>query len=209
MVIIKGGHKMSNIITINRQFGSGGREVGKRLADALQCSYYDKELLEIIAKEVGYTTEYINQFDESATRTYAYTFGRSFVTYQQTPADTIQLAYTNVIKSMAQKNDCVIMGRCANHSLRDQNPLKVFIYASDIDFKIARCFDKVPADKEFNTQKQMAKDILKVDKQRAKYHEYYTGQTWSDMSNYNLCIDTSKIGINKAVELILNALNNK
>ena len=200
---------MNTIITINRQFGSGGREVGKRLADALQCAYYDKELLGAIAKEVGFTTGYIDEFDEKTTRNYGYTFGRSFITYQQSPADTIQIAYTNVIKEVAEKGNCVIMGRCANHILQNKNPLKVFIYASDMNFRVERCFDKVPEDRVNKTEKQMTKEILTVDKQRAKYHEYYTGETWSNISNYNLCIDTSKVGITKAVELILVALHNQ
>ncbi len=193
---------MNKIITINRQFGSGGREVGKRLADELSIAYYDKELLEKMATESGLSAEYIAMYDEKSTRNFGYTFGRTFSGYQQSPSDIVQLNYTKVIRQVGEKGNAVIIGRCANQILQDQSPFKIFIYSSDMDFRVNRCFEKVPSDRETKSEKQMAKEILKIDKQRAKYHEFYTGQTWMDMSNYNLCIDTSMIGIRGAIDLI-------
>ncbi len=206
---------MGNIITINRQFSSGGREVGNRVAQALQCAYYDKGLMEEIAKETDFTTEYIRQYDEKATQILGVTFGHTrFYTYQQPPSHKIQLAFLKTIKEIAQKQeecgkDVVFVGRCADHILQERNPFKVFIYASDMNARIERCYEQVPADRGVKNEKQMAKEILAIDKQRASFYAYYTGQVWHDMVNYNLCIDTSKVGIDKAVELVLLALNNK
>ncbi len=199
---------MRNLITLNRQFGSGGREVGKRLADALNWSYYDKELLKIMAEETGFSEGQLIHFDEKSTRNYAYSVGRSFTSYLQPLSIDVQLALDKIIKDVAQKEDSIFIGRCSNYILRDQNPLKIFIYSSDITFRVERCFSKVPEDRA-KGEKQMIKEILAVDKKRARYHEQFTGQNYEDMSNYNLCIDTSIVGIKGAVELIMKALEMK
>ncbi len=200
---------MNKIITINRQFGSGGREVGKRLADVLAFAYYDHELLEKIAEKTGASTEFISSFDEKFTRSYGYTFGRTFGTVSHSTGDKIQLEYARIFKEIAENHSAVIVGRCANHILAKENPLKIFIYSSDMNFRVERSFEKVPSDRDSKTEKQMAKEILSVDKRRAKYHEFYTGQTWGNMGNYNLCIDTSDIGIKGAVEVIVKALEER
>lgn len=197
---------MSNIITINRQFGSGGSEVGELLAKELNYAYYDKNLIHAIANESGFAEEYIESYNETATRDYYYTFSHTFSTFQQSPTDKIQLAFLKVIKELAQKDEnMVIIGRCASHILNDYKPFKVFIYASDMDFRVARRSE----DGAGKSKEEGQKMIQEMDKKRAKYHEFYTGQVWNDMSNYNLCIDTSIIGIEKAVELVKLALKNK
>lgn len=198
---------MSKIITINRQFGSGGREVGKRLADALMCAYYDKELIKEVSEKSGLTEDYVEKYSESNfTRNYSFTFGRTIpASYIQPPSDTIQIAQSKIIKELSKKGDCVIVGRCADAILDDQNPFKVFIYSSNMDTRISRCHEKVPTDKD-KTKKDMEKMILNIDKQREKFYNHYTNKTWGDMTNYNLCIDTAKIDIKKAVEVILVAM---
>ena len=197
---------MSRIITINRQFGSGGREVGKRLADALQCAYYDKELLSKLSEETGFSPDFIEQFDEVATRDYGFTFARTIVSYIPTPMEKIQIEQNILLRKIAEKGNCVIIGRCSNNVLSEYNPFKVFIYSSDMKCRVERCFEKVPEDRETKTFEKMEKEILAVDKRRRKYYEYYTGEKWLNMNNYNLCIDTSKVSIKKAVELIMKAL---
>ncbi len=198
---------MSKIITISRQFGSGGREVGKRLADALLWSYFDRELIEQVATETGLDKGYIEKYSESvATRNHPYVFGRTFIAYQQSPSEKIQLAQLKIIRELAEKGDCVIIGRCADYITREQNPFKVFIYSSSMDFRIDRCYDKVPADRENKTEKEMQKEIIGIDKRRRKYYEYYTGLGWGAIENYNLCIDTSAVGIQGAVEIIQKAV---
>lgn len=191
---------MKNIITINRQFGSGGREVAKRLADVLQIAYYDKELIRQIADKTNFSPEFIAETSETM-NPYPLVFANTFAHTSLSPADTIQIAQTDFIKELAEKEDCIIVGRCANSILAD-TAFKVFIYSSDMEERIERCYQKVPNDREM-PKKKMEKQILAVDKQRGKYHSFSTGQNWADMSNYDLCIDTSKLGVKKAVELIV------
>ncbi len=199
---------MSNkIVTISRQFGSGGREVGKRLAEALGVAYYDKELMSMVSEETGFATEFIEKCSESVASTqFAYTFGRAFVRYQHHPEEQVQLAQLKVIRELDKTNGCVIVGRCADYLLKNDNPFKVFVYSSDMGYRVERCFDRVPEDRE-KGEKEMQKKITSIDKQRAKYYDYYTGKKWGEVENYNLCIDISKVGIKKAVELIVNAMS--
>ncbi len=198
---------MSRIVTINRQFGSGGREVGKRLADELECAYYDKELLDKLAEETGLSADFIERFDETTTRNYGFTFARAFVTYVPTPMEQLQIEQHKLLKSIAPKGDSVIIGRCANYILSEYNPFRVFIYSSDMDFRVKRCFDKVSDDHGKLSASDMEKKIVSIDKERKKYYEYQTGQKWLDMTNYNLCIDSSMVGVKNAVQIILNALS--
>ncbi len=195
------------IITISRQFGSGGREIGKRLSEALGYEYFDKELITKVAEDTGFHEDYIEENSESIfNRFYPYTFGRSFVSYQQLPTDTIHIAQNKILKEIAKKDNCVIIGRSADVILMDYNPFKVFIYASDMNFKVERCYDKVPEDKT-KSLKEMQKEIQRIDKERSKYYEHYTGQKWGVVSNYNLCIDVSVIGVKKAVEILVSLIN--
>ncbi len=196
----KGGFLMNKIITINRQFGSGGREIAKRLSDALKISYYDKELIRQIANKTNFSPDFIAETSE--TMTYQpLVFANTFATSLLSPADTVQFAQTEIIRELADKEDCIIVGRCAN-SILEERAFKVFIYASDMDSRINRCYEKVPTDNDVPRRK-MEKQILSIDKERAKYHSFSTGQEWMDMNNYDLCIDTSKLGVKKAVELIV------
>ena len=198
---------MRKLITINRQFGSGGREVGKRLADELQIAYYDKELISKISNETGLCDDYISQYEETAiSRYYPFTFGRTFAFEYSVPQNTIYIAQTKVIKKLAHMQDCVIIGRCANYILGDE-AFKVLIYSSDMDKRIDRCYDKVPADRD-KSRDEMKKMINSVDKKRARYYDFYAGEKWLDINNYNLCIDTAKISIQDAVKLIAEAIEN-
>lgn len=198
---------MKKVITISRSFSSGGREVAKRLADQLNFSYYDRELINAISEETGLSKEFVEKFSEGKfTRTYPIHIAESFMMPIQMPSDNLQIAQMNIIKRIANEGNCVIVGRRADYILREKNPLKVFIYSSDIDERIERCYKKVPSDRE-KSSKEMKKQILSIDKNRAKYYNFYTEQIWGDMQNYNLCIDTSKISVKKAVELIICAMN--
>ncbi len=197
---------MNKIVTISRQFGSGGREVGKRLADALQCAYYDKELLSELAQQTGLSADFIEKFDEKATRNYSFTFSRSFASYVQTPMEKLQVEQLKLLKSLAQKGDAVFIGRCADSILCEVSPFKVFIYSGDMGARIKRCLDNAPEGSSPIDAAEMEKTILSIDKNRKKYYEHQTGKKWLEMSNYNLCIDTARVGIKGAVALILSAL---
>ncbi len=199
---------MAKIVTINRQFASGGREIGKRLADLMGSAYYDKELIDSVAADTGLHPEYIEKYSESAlSRSYPYTFGRTFVAYNNLPTNIIQTSQAKIICDLADKGDCVIIGRAANYLLRDANPLSIYIYAADMDFRIERCYQKNPLDKN-KSAKEMQKEILAIDKQRAKYYEYLANQKWQDMNSYHLCLDSSRIGLKKTVNIIFEAVNN-
>ena len=192
---------MKNIITINRQFGSGGREIGKRLADELGWCYYDKELISKIAEETGLCKDFINKHDEKAIyNIYPFSFGKTFTAVYPVPENMIYIAQTNIIREIADAGDCIIIGRCASHILKDE-AFKILVYSSDIDKVIDRCYEKVPADKD-KSRKEMENKIKDIDKQRSKYHEFYTGEKRLDINNYNLCIDTAEIPIKEAVKLI-------
>lgn len=198
---------MNTIITIGRQFGSGGREVGKRLADALEFAYYDEEIIKAVADESGLHPDYLSKYSEAkATRAYPFVFGRT-LSYQRPPslAEDVQILQMKIIKELATQGNSIFVGRCADYILREENPFKIFIYASDMNTRVQRCYDKVPADKD-KSEKEMVKMILSVDKERSKYYEFRTSQKWSDMQNYNLCIDTSVVGVKGAVEIIVKAL---
>ncbi len=198
---------MSKIITISRQFGSGGREVAKRLADVLDYAYYDGEFIDAVAQKTGLCKEFVEKYSErNFTRNFPFTFSRTFSMAIQSPSEQVHLEQFKLLEEFAQSGNCVIVGRGADYLLRKHKPFKVFVYSSDMDFRIQRCFDKVPEDRA-KGENAMRKEILNVDKERAVYYDYITGQKWGEMTGYNLCVDTSAFGVKKAVELIVSAIN--
>lgn len=198
---------MSICITIGREFGSGGREIGRRLAEELDFAYYDNEIIKKISEESGYAEGIIQKYSEAkVTRQFPVTFGRTFAyTPMLNLNDEIFIHKKKILEQFAESGDCVIVGRCADQLLKKQNPVKVFVYSSDMDKRIERCYDKVPADKQ-KTRKEMEKHIKSVDKGRADYYQYYTDEKWANMQNYNLCIDTSFFTIKEAVDLIVKSI---
>lgn len=196
--------KTGSIITIGRQYGSGGRLVGHALAERLEIPYYDKELLVEAAKESGICQELIEDHDERPTHSLLF----SLVTGTQTHADPssfymdmplnhrIFLAQFDAIRKIADQGPCVIVGRCADYVLRDYpNAINVFI-KSDMAHRVARAIER-------GADPIRAEDtIRKYDKQRASYYNYYATSTWGDVNNFDLCVDTGKLGIDNAVDLI-------
>ena len=193
------------VITIGRQFGSGGRYVGRLLAEKLGIPFYDKELLSEAAKNSGICEEIFEEHDEKPTRSLLF----SLVTGMQHHMDTgsfymdmplnhkIFLAQFDAIRRIAEEGSCVIVGRCADYVLRE-NPdaISVFVKA-DIPSKIER------AVKYYGIEQDKAEDrIRKADKQRASYYNYYATATWGDVDNYDLVVDTGVLGVEGAAELI-------
>ena len=195
----------SSVITIGRQFGSGGRYVGKLLAEKLSIPYYDKQLLAEAAKDSGICEELFEDYDEKPTRSLLF----SMVMGMQMHSDTsgvymdmplnhkIFLAQFDAIRRIASEGPCVIVGRCADYVLRDkQNAVHVFVKA-DMPSTIDR------AVKYYGVEPLKAEEtIRKADKQRASYYSYYATSEWGDIGNYDLCVDTGKLGVEGAVELI-------
>lgn len=193
------------VITIGRQFGSGGRYVGRLLAEKLGIPFYDKELLSEAAKNSGICEEMFEEHDEKPTRSLLF----SLVTGMQSHMSTgtfymdmplnhrIFLAQFDAIRRIAEEGPCVIVGRCADYVLRE-NPDAVSIFVKgDMPSKIDR------AVKYYGIEADKAEDrIRKADKQRASYYNYYATSTWGDVDNYDLVVDTGVLGVEGAVELI-------
>ncbi len=187
------------VITLGREFGSGGRELGRRLADHLQIAYYDKEILTEIAKRTQLTEEYVhNVVEHHPYPLLPITIGHSLypdMTFQI--QQSVYVEQSNIIKEMAAASDCLIVGRCADYILRDIKPFRIFVYA-DMESRIRRCHDRAP-EGEHLSDKEMRQMIQKVDKGRMKYYEFYTGEKWGDKSSYDLCINTSNLVIKELV----------
>ena len=195
---------MNKVITIGREFGSGGREFGRLLAEKLGYEYYDKEIITEIAKKTSLSETYVKQIVEQTPHSlFPITTGNAFAYYGNNHLYNVQSIFreqTNVIKEMAKKSDCVIVGRCADYILEDLNPFKIFIYA-DEKSKIVRCLKKVDEPESVNVKK-LKKQIKNIDKNRARYYSFYTGKKWGDKLNYDICINTSDIEIGEAVSVI-------
>ena len=199
----------TTIITISRQYGSGGREIGKKLAEKRNIPFYDKELIAMAAKQSGFSEEAFEKADERATNSLlyslmmgSYSFGGRVTTFNEMPInDKLYLIQSDIITKAAQAGPCVIVGRCANYILRDfKNTFNVFIYAD----KLSRMDRAV---KCYGIQADKAADFLtKKDKQRANYYNFYTNRRWNDPENYHLMLNSSHFGIEESVELILEAL---
>lgn len=202
---------MKTIITIGRQYGSGGRQVGQKLAEAFGIPYYDKEILKVAAKESGFCEELFENFDEKPTTSFLYSLvmdpyalGYNSNSFDLPLNHKVFLAAFDAIKSVADKGPCVIVGRCADYALNDyDNVLKVFI-SGDTDFKVKRVMEMHDVDEA------KAKDIMvKNDKQRASYYNYYTSKKWGELKSYDLTINTALVGEDGAVEIIKKAIEMK
>ena len=195
---------MNKVITIGREFGSGGREFGRLLAEKLGYEYYDKEIITEIAKKTSLSETYVKQIVEQTPHSlFPITTGNAFAYYGNNHLYNVQSIFreqTNVITEMAKKSDCVIVGRCADYILEDLNPFKIFIYADEKN-KIERCLKKVDEPEKVNVKK-LKKQIKSIDKNRARYYSFYTGKKWGDKLNYDICINTSDIEIGEAVSVI-------
>ena len=190
------------IITISRQFGSGGHEVGKKLAERLGLNCYDKELVDAIAKEGRFEQGFVEANDEQfTTPTYPLISGFALsLFYQHSPSDVVFKEQAKMMLRIADKGPCVVVGRCADFVLSPFNPLKVFIYGST-EKRIERKFAMVPEGVEL-TREDIRERIEEVDKKREEYPEMYADGKWGLTEAYDLCINTDKCGIDGAVDTI-------
>lgn len=181
------------IITINREFGSGGREVGKRLADVLKYKYYDEEVITAIAKESNFDEGYVASMLESGfIWEFPITFGNSFAAFSEPQSNLTRLlvAERRVLLNIAKKDeDCIIVGRNADEILRAYNTFNIFVYA-DMPSKIARCMKREPEGSHMS-EKEMKKHIERIDNNRRRRRQLVGGGKWGAKENYNLCVNTS------------------
>ena len=194
------------IITIGRQYGSGGHDIGEALAKELGVKLYDKDMLKRAAKESGLCEELFESHDEKPTNSFlyslvmdTYSLGYSAGTFSDMPINhKVFLAQFDAIKKIADEESCVMVGRCADYALEEyDNVINIFVYA-DLDKRVRRVA------REFNITDAKAKDIcLKNDKKRASYYNYYTNKEWGNATGYDLCINSAKLGVDGAVKAIL------
>ena len=195
---------MKKIITISRECGSGGRTIGRKLAEKLGYEYFDKELIDRVAKESGLAKEYIEEQGERITGSLLFNiasnmnyasqvFGSNILPLQ----DRLYVVQSDIIKDIAEKGNCVIVGRCADYILRERKDvLNVFVVA-DTEDKVER------AKKEnYFPDGDIEKQLKKRDKARANHYKYYTEQEWGQAKNYDLVLNSSEFGVDGCVEAI-------
>lgn len=198
---------MSRVISISREFGSGGREIGFRLAKKLGIPFYDKELIDIAAEDSNISEELFHANDEIIDRkewseeTYA-PIDPFSPTYEIPVSDQLFVIQTKIIRQLAQNGPCVIIGRCSDVIVEDS--FKVFICAS-LKKRAARLMslEEIPG---IDTKKMEAR-IRSIDKKRKEYYQYYSGNEWGKPKNYDICLNSGNLGIDKCVDLIAELVN--
>ena len=192
---------MNKVITISREFGSGGRELGVKLADKLGIPFYDKELISMAADDINIAEDAFQHYDEHIVvhdpldRQFYHAFSE---VYQIPMSDQIFVAQSNVIRRLASYGPCIIVGRCADMILTDS--LNLFIYAKMKD-RIRRMLE-LESEAE-SDGKEMERRIREVDRKRKEYYQYYTGNTWGRAQNYHLCLDSGPVGVEGCLRAVL------
>lgn len=191
--------KANTIITISRQYASQGREVGQELASRLGIPYYDRDLITLAAKKSGFSEELFDQLDRRATNSFLYSltmFGSAGINGLSL-TDQLYVTQRNIIRELAAKGSCVIVGRCADYILRKEPEIYNFFIKASMEKRLEHAENdpRIP---------QATKETLeKLDKQRAAYYNFYTGQIWGNAANYDMCLDSGKLGVSKVVDMIL------
>lgn len=199
-------HKLDHkiIVTIDREFGSGGHEVARRLAERLGVPLYDEEIIARAAAETGYHEAYIKSNDEKAPElTISGMFG-AFDSFQNSPFSKIQEGEFKIIRDIAAEDTgCVIVGRAADYILRNEDHVSIFLFAP-LEDRIQRKLKlaKMNETDEPTDEASMEKLVKQTDKQRRRYYEFYTDNKWGGREPYDLLINTSRSGVNGAVEII-------
>ena len=193
------------VITIGRQYGSGGREIGARLAKELGLGFYDKNILRLNSDESGIKESFYHMADEKAGNKLLYRIVKSLAPELGTPslgpdliaADNLFRFQSEVIRKLAAEEDCVIIGRCADYVLDGFDGLvKVYLYA-DMDYQVERIKEL-----GYYEPKDVKKNIKRIDRERRDYHRYYTGRDWENVENYDLMLNTARLGTEGAVEAV-------
>ena len=195
-----------SLLSIGREFGSGGKYIGQELAKRLNIKCYDNELLAKVSENYNIDIKTLEKVDEKQKSSFWYSFATNYVFSSNNEIlpisadDNLFLKQAKVIEDLYDTESCFVIGRCSDYILKDKsNVIKLFIYASDIDFKIDRKM------KFENIDRVKAKNkIEKIDKQRAEYYRRFTSQIWGDKNNYEISIDTSKVGVEETINILEN-----
>ncbi len=194
------------VITIARQYGSGGRTVGEMLSERLKIHYYDKELMKLASDDSGINEALFVNADEQVKNTRLFHIAKSAYNGELIPPESDDFTSTDnlfnyqakIIRQLAEEESCVIIGRCADYVLKEyDNVLSVFVHAPH-DFCMKQAAEKISL-----RGRELERFIAKTDKRRADYYRYHTGREWTDARNYDLCLDSSKLGFERCVEEII------
>ena len=197
----------NTIISIGRQYGSGGKAIGDKLAKELGIPFYDKELISMAAQKSGMSADLLKEVDERASNSLLYALSTGMINihtgsassfYNMPMNDRLFIVQSDLIKQLAEEGPCVIVGRCADYVLEKYPGLvSVFIHA-DLQNRVKRAVE------EYGVDPNRAQEIvLKTDKKRASYYNYYSSRKWGELNNFDLCINSDAVGIDGAVKLIL------
>lgn len=190
---------MRKIITIGREFGSGGRELGRRLSEHLGIAYYDHEIIAEIAKRTALSEAYVRQITENRPLTsFPIHFGGRFCALPDPLLQQSISIYSEqhrLLCELAEKSDCIIVGRCADYVLRDGHPFRIFVYA-DAQSKLMRCMERRTPEETLSEQ-DMKRKITEIDRNRARYYAFFSGQKWGARENYDLLVNTSGQSVKK------------
>ncbi len=191
---------MNHIITVSREFGSGGRELGKRLAEALGFSYYDREIVAALAEKTGLDEDYLAKRTESgAMAEFPIHFARTFAQIPTISDDSVKLMtmQTTLIKEIAAKGDCVIVGRAADSILEEYDPFRIFVYADEVS-KLARCRERAEEGENL-TDREIVRAMKRIDNARAEFHNIISEYRWGEKEGYDLCVNTTGLVIKQII----------
>lgn len=184
---------MNKVITIGREFGSGGREVGRRLSEKLGFAYYDQEIITEISKRTSLSEEYVRSIAERRPiASFPIHTGATLFTMPNPVFEQSMVVYAEqhkLLKELADKSDCIIVGRCADYVLRDEHPFRIFVYA-DEQAKLARCMAR-SEDGDKTTEREMKRRMTEIDRARAGYYSFFSCQKWGSKENYDLLVNTT------------------
>lgn len=198
------------VVTIARQYGSGGKTVGKMLAKEMGIPWYSRDILKMASEESGINEQLFMQFDEKLKNSFFKRISPDIYTGELIPPESSDFVsaknlfnyQAEVIKKLAKTESCVIIGRAADFVLKDYpNVVSVFVHGSE-EFNLARAMEQ-----NSMTEEEMKKFIARTDKYRADFYKHYTGREWTDARNYDLCLNSSKLGFEKCVEEIRAYIN--
>lgn len=196
---------MKYVITIARGYGSGGRTMGKMLAEELKIPYYDRELLRLASDDSGINEELFAKADEKLKKSLLFKIAKNVYKGELIPPDSDDFVSNDnlfnyqakIIKKLAETESCIIVGRCADFVLKDyENIVRLFVHAPFAD-----CV-KTLKEMYGKPEKEIEKQITSIDKHRAEYYKYYTGRDWQDARNYDLCLNSSELGFQKCVDIV-------
>lgn len=193
------------VITIARGYGSGGRTIGKMLSEELGIPYYDRDLLRLASDDSGINEQLFAKADEKLKKSLLFKIASNIYKGELIPPDSDEFVSNDnlfnyqakIIKELADTETCIIIGRCADFILKDHpNVVRLFVHAPLQD-----CINTL-VDMTGKSEKEVEKQILEIDKHRAEYYKYYTGREWENAKHYDLCLNSSKLGFDKCVEIV-------